>query len=177
MNIVSKPSPNFRPGRGGLKPEAIVIHIMDGSEQGTDAWFANRASHVSAHYGVSKTGEVHQYVDEANTAFHAGVVVNPTWRLLRRDANPNVYTIGIEHEGKDGEALTADQAAASAQLIFEMAYSWDIPLDEDHIIPHHAIRESKTCPGAGVDISARIEAAKAIRDQAGANPSVSDNVT
>src|SRR5258708_18197834 len=37
---------------------------------------------------------------EEDTAFHAGVLVNPTWTLLRPGVNPNSYTIGVEHEGK-----------------------------------------------------------------------------
>jgi len=35
-------APNFQAGRSsGHKPEAIVIHIMDGTLAGTDGWFNN----------------------------------------------------------------------------------------------------------------------------------------
>lgn len=67
-----------------MNPEAIVVHIMDGSLSGTDAWFASQASEVSAHYGIGKAGEVHQYVEEADTAFHCGTVKNPSWPGLKR---------------------------------------------------------------------------------------------
>jgi N-acetyl-anhydromuramyl-L-alanine amidase AmpD len=41
---------------------------MDGTLAGTDAWFTNPASQVSAQYGIGKNGEVHQYVKEEDTA-------------------------------------------------------------------------------------------------------------
>ncbi len=60
MEIIQKKSPNFWVGRKGYRPEAIVIHIMDGTLVGTDSWFANHTSQVSSHYGIGKNGEVHQ---------------------------------------------------------------------------------------------------------------------
>jgi N-acetyl-anhydromuramyl-L-alanine amidase AmpD len=68
MEIIQKKSPNFWVGRKGYRPEAIVIHIMDGTLIGTDSWFANHTSQVSAHYGIGKNGEIHQYVQENDTA-------------------------------------------------------------------------------------------------------------
>jgi hypothetical protein len=41
-------SPNKDKGREGYKPEAVVIHIMEGTLKGTDAWFRNEESGVSA---------------------------------------------------------------------------------------------------------------------------------
>src|SRR4051812_2092827 len=104
MTPIWKGAANFAPGRRGWRPEAIVIHVMDGSLVGTDSWFNNRVSGVSAHYGIGKDGEVHQYVKETDTAYHAGTIKNPTWSLIRKDAegryiNPNYYTIGVEHAG------------------------------------------------------------------------------
>jgi N-acetylmuramoyl-L-alanine amidase len=84
-----------------MRPEAIVIHVMAGSLAGTDSWFASAESQVSAHYGIGKNGEVHQYVEEENTAFHAGTVDRPSWPLIKKATNksfinPNLYTIGIQ---------------------------------------------------------------------------------
>jgi N-acetyl-anhydromuramyl-L-alanine amidase AmpD len=90
---------------------------------------------------------VHQFVDEADTAFHAGTVVRPTWRLLQPRVNPNLYTIGIEHEGLPQDSWADDLYATSAALIREVAARWKIPLDRDHVIMHREIRASKTCPG------------------------------
>jgi N-acetylmuramoyl-L-alanine amidase len=145
---------NFSQGRAGHRPEAIVIHIMDGTLVGTDSWFNDVNSKVSAHYGVGKAGAVHQYVKETDTAQHAGVIVRPTWRLLKPRTNPNFYTIGIEHEGfgLPPSAWPEPQLAASTSLVAEIAQRWSIPVDEDHIIPHRAIRASKpNCPGIDMD--------------------------
>lgn len=139
-------STNFTQGRGGYKPEAIVIHVMDGTLKGTDAWFNNKGSGVSAHYGIGKNGEVHQYVRDEDMAWHAGAVVRPTWSLIK-SANPNLYTIGIEHEGTATSAWTEAQKAASAKLIRELCVKYGIPMDRAHIIGHYEIRASKpNCP-------------------------------
>jgi N-acetyl-anhydromuramyl-L-alanine amidase AmpD len=148
-----------------MKPVGIVIHVMEGTLLGTDAWFAKIESQVSAHYGVGKKGAVHQYVREEDTACHVGVVDRPAWPLLQRKTNgkpinPNLYTVGIEHEGHDGERFTDAQYQASAALIRDICTRWQIPIDELHIVPHHAIRASKPCPGSGVDIAKLIAMAK-----------------
>ncbi len=139
---------NFRKGRPfAFKPEAIVIHIMDGSFASGEGVFLDATSQKSAHYGISKAGVIHQYVDEGDTAFHAGVVVNPTWPLLKPKVNPNFYTIGIEHEGRPDDIWPDALLQASAGLIGQIASTWNIALDVQHVIRHHEIRASKTCPG------------------------------
>src|SRR5689334_6011320 len=93
---------NFRLGRPStLQIEAVVIHIIDGSLQDADSTFGDNTLQGprSAHYAVGRNGDVHQYVEEQDTAFHAGRVVNPTWGGLKRSPdgtfiNPNYYTIG-----------------------------------------------------------------------------------
>lgn len=139
MNIIQKPSPNFAPGRGGFKPELVVIHIMDGTLSGTDSWFASPISQVSAHYGIGDKGEIHQYVKEEDTAWHAGVEMNPTFKLRKPGVNANKYTIGIEHEGKADTTWSVEMMKASAALIREICTRWNIPMDRDHIIGHYEI--------------------------------------
>lgn len=147
---------NFRAGRpGSFRPEAIVIHIMEGSLAGTDSWFNDNRAQVSAHYGIGKNGDAHQYVKETDTAFHAGVIARPDWPLLKSGVNPNFYTIGIEHEGR-GDApwpWPPDQLNASFDMVADIASRWGIALDDRHIVPHHRIRATKTCPGSNFDLS------------------------
>lgn len=148
------PDSNFRRGRPfGLFPEAVVVHVMEASFASGEAVFRDATTQKSAHYGISRDGEVHQYVDESDTAFHAGIVVNPTWELLKPRVNPNFYTIGIEHEGHADNPWTDPQLEASATLIAQIAARWAIPLDAAHVIGHHEIRASKSCPGNGLDIA------------------------
>jgi N-acetylmuramoyl-L-alanine amidase len=144
---------NFRKGRlAPYRPEAIVIHIMAGSLLGTDSWFANPAAGVSAHYGIGRNGQIHQYVREEDTAFHAGTVDRPLWQTIKRTAagvivNPNHYTIGIEHEGRETDVWTDSMCGTSGELIAAISARWGIPVDRAHIVKHHEIRFAKPCPG------------------------------
>lgn len=148
MNIITKPTPNYTTGRSGnRKPELIVIHVMDGTLKGTDSWFAAVTSQVSSHYGIGLDGEIHQYVKEADTAWHAGRVKNPSFSLYKEGVNPNAYTIGIEHEGKANTEWTPAMKQASAALIREICTRWGIPVDREHIIGHYQIFSDKpNCP-------------------------------
>lgn len=152
-------STNKRTGRGGFRPDAIVVHIMEGSLAGTDAWFNNPVSKVSAHYGIGRLGELHQYVLDADTAFHAGRRNNPTWKLIRDGVNPNLYTIGLEHEARAETPWTEKMYRASAALIAELSLRWSIPIDRDHIVGHREIYSIKTCPGQAIDLERLVELA------------------
>lgn len=174
MEIIQKKSPNFWVGRKGYRPEAIVIHIMDGTLVGTDAWFANHNSQVSAHYGVGKSGEVHQYVQETDTAWHAGRVDAPVWKLIRPNVNPNLYTIGIEHEGKPNDQWTEEMKRVSANLIRETCQRWQIPIDRNHIVGHFEIFSKKpNCPASNKQI---LDDLVALAGQQTPNLSIEDGV-
>jgi len=118
---------NYAPGRAGFKPAAVVIHRTGGSLQDMDARFTKAPSFSSSHYAVGLGGEVHQYVDESDTAFHAGVMINPTWKLLKSGSNPNFYTIAVEAAGVAGDPLTDSQYQAAAALIAEILRSGILP--------------------------------------------------
>lgn len=144
---------NFREGRpAGFLPAALVIHQTGGSLAALRSRFQDPASVMSAHYAVALDGTVEQYVAEADTAFHAGLVSNPTWGGLRPRVNPNFYTIGIDHERGSGEPWPIAQREATADLLADIATRWSIPLDRAHVVPHSAIRLSANCPGAGAPL-------------------------
>lgn len=92
-------------------------------------------------------------MDESQSAFHAGIVVNPRWRGLKTNVNPNFYTIGIVLEGAAADPHPEVQLAASAKLILETASHWGIPLDTEHVIEHNRIRASRNCPGIGLKVA------------------------
>lgn len=156
---------NFRRGRGSLKPTAIVIHLMAGTLPGTDAWFNNSLAGVSAHYGIGQRGDIHQYVKEEDEAFHAGQVVDPTWTGIIHGMNPNLYTVGIEHEGKLDTVWSDDIFEASGWLVAQVAERWGIPLDRAHVIGHHEIKASKPCPGPHCDLDRIILTAKEVLNE------------
>lgn len=167
MNIIQKTSPNYEHGRRGNSPHFIVIHIAEGNESQVYQTFADNSSSnanpVSAHYLVCVNGNVDQFVLETDTAWHAGNVVNPTAQILRQYPflNPNLISVGIEHEGFTD--INEFQYQTSAQLIEGVSSRWGIPLDAEHIIPHRSIRATKTCPN-NIDVNRLIQTANNIRN-------------
>lgn len=161
---------NFAKGRKSpYRVDLIVIHVTEGSAASVVEWFSNPTadngdpSNVSAHYMVRKDGVIVQFVDENDTAWHAGRVSAPTAALVidRSPANPNGYSIGIEHEGSGREPLTLAQRIASVSLIRDICARRAIPIDRTHIVGHHQIFAPKLCPGA-IDVDALVsEAAQA----------------
>lgn len=155
---------NFRPNRGTFQPEAVVLHRTGGSLSDIDARCNQGGSFSSAHYGVGTDGLIHQYVEESDTAFHAGVVVSPTWLLIKPGQNPNLYTIGIELAGNAGEPITDAEYEGAAGLIAEILRRCQIAVDVNHVVLHSEIRADRDCPGKGFDRNqflTRIQAALA----------------
>jgi N-acetyl-anhydromuramyl-L-alanine amidase AmpD len=168
MNITFIKSPHFNTGRNGYTPIAIVIHIMQGTLDGTDSWFQDQGAKPpeSAHYGIGKNGAVHHYVLQQDTAWHAGIVTSPSWKLIKTlDASKhtyidsNLYTFGITHEGFENTDWTDATYQASSQVVAGLAKKWNIPLNRDHVIGHHEIYSQKTCPGKKVDLDKLISMA------------------
>lgn len=143
---------NHAKGRRGAFPvDCIVIHVTEGNAASVRAWFHNSDAQVSSHYMVQKDGQVVQFVREADTAWANGRVNNPTSKLVkeRKEANPNWWTISIEHEGSGHEELTPVQRSATLQLIRDIqSRNHRITTDRTHIVGHHEIFSLKTCPGA-----------------------------
>jgi N-acetyl-anhydromuramyl-L-alanine amidase AmpD len=147
--------------RDGHTPIAIVDHISGGTMSSMDSWFRSPGNTVSsAHFGVSKTGEIHQYVDIRKMAWANGLkkdaVSKATAPLVKEKAptNPNKYTVSIEHEGTDG-TLTEAQFTASVWLHryisaeVKRIYGAPIALDERHVIGHFQVDPVRKpyCPG------------------------------
>lgn len=142
---------NFRAGRAGFQPEAIVIHASASSLAEIAARCAKPQLYNSVHYAVGADGEVHQYIEEKDTAFHAGLVVNPVWAGIKKGANPNLYTVGIEHENPRNKENAGQQYKATAELIADIGKRWKIAPDRDHIVLHNEIRAGAGCPGTAFD--------------------------
>lgn len=169
---------NFRTSPTPRGIIAIVIHVMDGTLAGTDEWFKNKEAKVSAHYGVGKSGQIHQYVDEKNIAFHAGRVLGTTWgtAMANLNANPNTYTIGIEHEGKASDEWPDEMYRASAELIADICKRHSLPIDRDHICGHREIYVAKTCPGK-CDLDKLISMARLLSNPQSSDPGQSPAVS
>lgn len=158
--IEHRTTPHFERGRGGERPRGIVLHTTHGTAESASSWFAHPESGVSAHYLVTLDGELLQFVEEADTARHAGRVRAPTTALASGD--PNRHTIGIEFEDggdPEGVARPVAQYRTGARLIREVASRWEIALDRQHIVGHREIFAAKSCPG-NLDVERLIREAR-----------------
>ena len=105
--------------------DAIVVHDTEGRFIGSIRALQNPRVDGSAHFVVSRSGQVVQLVPVTDVAWHSG---NGWW---------NLHSIGIEHEGwADRRSYTEREYRASAQLVAYLAHRWGIPLDRRHIIGH-----------------------------------------
>lgn len=98
------PVPNKTPS-GMYMHKGLVLHIMQGTLEGTDSWFHNPKAQVSAHFGVGKDGTIYQWVNAHDKAW--------------AEVSGNGYWISVENEGKTGELLTQAQVEANAKI-----YAW-----------------------------------------------------
>ena len=154
---------NWHSGRYKSIPvQAIVIHLMDGSLTGTDAWFNDPKAIVSAHYGIGHSGEIHQYVQESDTAYHAGRSLDSTWIRQWPYPSANSFSIGIEHEDHLTDPWPDAMLASSARLIANICTRHQIPCDRQHIVGHHEIYSAKPCPGPLCPLDALVARAAAL---------------
>ena len=127
--------------KGLNKPEAVVLHIMQGWMSTVLSWAETGYSKSSWHFSVARDGRVFQHLDFKDGGYHAGIAWNapaPTWPLWKgHGVNVNHYTIGIEHEGMyESGPMTDPQRAASRDLCRWLAKELGIPYDRDHFPPH-----------------------------------------
>ena len=162
LKILWKPVKNKSKGRFGYRPEAIIIHSAEGHLDKAYEWFNDPSSQVSSHYMIGKNGAVWQFVNSLDTAWHAGFINKPSWNLLKPKINPNLYTIGIKHEGFTGEPWTNAMYESSSKLIALLCQRFKIPLDRNHIIGHNQINSvtRSKCPGTGVNFKLLIQKAE-----------------
>lgn len=126
LRVLVKQTPNkTESNRTRATINAIVIHDTEGRFIGSVRFLQRARTQGSAHFVVSRRGQIVQLVPVTDVAWHSG---NSWW---------NLHSIGIEHEGWAGRrAYTEPEYRASAQLVAYLAHRWGIPLDREHIIGH-----------------------------------------
>lgn len=128
QGIRHEPSPNFDDRPEGERPSILVVHAISlppGEFGGDDvlSFFANRLQperhpyypgifqlRVSAHFFISREGELVQLVSCDKRAWHAGVS-----RWQGRD-RCNDFSIGVELEGCDEKPFEAAQYTTMSRL-------------------------------------------------------------
>jgi len=154
------PSPNFGARPDGAALDLVVLHSISlpPGEYGTGCvqqlftntldWSAHpyfesiRGAEVSAHFFITRTGELWQFVSVQDRAWHAGV------SNYRGRDNCNDDSVGIELEGLEGLAFEDVQYEVLADLLAAVSQAWPIA----HIAGHeHVATGRKQDPGAGFD--------------------------
>ncbi len=164
-------------GNHGRK--AVVLHIAEGSYEGTLQEFADsNPAQKSSHFVIAKDGRIAQLVSMNDSAWANGLcwqnnhwrtpdcskLDNPTWADIIPGVNPNMYTISIEHEGFHDQPLTAAMKAANIKLLRWIAGELGIVYTLGHTLIGHRdidpLRKS-FCPGSGFDFNEIAQAANA----------------
>lgn len=156
------PSPNFNQRPEGVVPRLIVLHniSLPPSQFGggyIEQFFQNNLDpnfhpyfktieglKVSAHVLILRTGEIIQFVNFNDRAWHAGR--SSYWGV----PECNDYSIGIELEGADDQPFTDAQYDALTQLVFSIQQAY--PQTRYHLTGHSDIAPGrKTDPGDYLD--------------------------
>ena len=140
MEIIQKPTIKW--SNTSYEKDLIVIHKTLGLMPGTLTHLSLTGKNVSAHYLVTKIGEIYQMVDDDKNAWHAGRIYSPSAlarKVIKRTEkgfiNPNRYSIGIEFESLDKELWTEAQMVAGTWLIKKIGITT--------ILTHHEITSYK----------------------------------
>jgi N-acetyl-anhydromuramoyl-L-alanine amidase len=153
-------SPNFGPRPTSATIDLLVLHSISlppgrygGGEimqlfTNTLDWDAHpyfgqiRGLQVSAHFLVCRNGDLWQFVDCDDRAWHAGV------SSYRGRDQCNDDSIGVELEGCEGETFAPEQYECLAALAAALAARYPIV----HVAGHeHIAPGRKGDPGAGFD--------------------------
>jgi N-acetyl-anhydromuramyl-L-alanine amidase AmpD len=100
-----------------------VIHGSAGGDgQAVATLLSDPAREASTHFVIGQDGVVFQLVRLRDSAWGNGIPVSPTWQpvIARGTANPNRYTVSIEHakhSADNSDAATAEQLEASVALV------------------------------------------------------------
>lgn len=110
------------------QPIAIVDHIMQGYQSTMIAWAESKTPdrRVAVHFTISMKGRIVQHLPVNRCGIHAGLARNPSWALYK-GFNPNLYTIGIEHEGCSVEPRGY---GVPQSIIWSPSNPWPEPMKE-----------------------------------------------
>jgi hypothetical protein len=169
-------SPNYWVGHYG-NVLAVVMHIAAGGYQPSIDHLCDPNTGVSAHFIVSKQGEITQMVSIYNSARANGLkweggrwknargkFVSPPWVNIIPQVNPNLYTVSIEHEGFPEDPRTPQMGDADVRLLRWIAGRLHLVYQPDRsLIGHRDIDpvDKGFCPGPQMDFAQLATAANA----------------
>ncbi|MFJ8345016.1 peptidoglycan-binding protein [Streptomyces sp. NPDC094153] len=137
---------NYTPG-GQASVRGVVVHIMDGTLEGTDSWFRSHPeAKASSHFGTSRAGDLRQWVSTSDKAW--------------AQANGNSSWLSVENEGRGGDTLTDAQLDRNAEVLAWAHATDGVPLQvadgpDGRGLGYHAMGGNAwgghlNCPGSRV---------------------------
>lgn len=142
--------PTVNQGGGMVEVRGVVLHIAEGSYEGTIAWQKNPSADVSSHFICAKSTHAAQMVDTNTTAWtqKAG----------------NGHWLSIENEGFVPDKLTSHQIEFAAQILARAHREYGVPLQiatspEGKGLGHHSMGSHpgyaddwghSACPGSNI---------------------------
>ncbi len=115
---------------GMVEWRGLVVHIAQGSYEGTIAWQRNPDANVSSHFVTDYDGKIAQMVDTADAAWtqRAG----------------NGHWLSVENAGFTPNPLTGAQLDANARLLARMHLVYGVPLQvagdpDGYGLGHHSM--------------------------------------
>ena len=139
MKIIQSPSPNF--SKSSYKLEGVQIHKTLGNMPWTLQWMQNPKASASAHYLITKNGDIHQMVDLKDRPWSSGRIYKPSARALKimkktwtgKWLQPGHYLMQTEFECLLHEDLTKKQIESYVWLVKEVL---DFEVTEDNFLEH-----------------------------------------
>lgn len=92
----------------------VVVHIMDGTFDGTKSWFNNPQSQASSHFGTRRDGYAEQWVDTKDRAW--------------AQAAGNHQYLSVENEGNGGDSLADGQISRVAEILAFAHKAYGVPI-------------------------------------------------
>jgi N-acetylmuramoyl-L-alanine amidase len=145
MQITDHPSANFGPRKDGLTPSLVVLHYtaMQSCDAARDR-LCDPQAEVSAHYLISRYGQILRLVGEDQRAWHAGA---GSWGGLD---DINSRSIGIELDNGGSHPFAAAQMNSLEGLLKDILNRWSI--SRTGVIGHSDMAPTrKSDPGAHFD--------------------------
>lgn len=145
LDRIYVPSPNFEPRPLDSPVDTIILHYTDmlTLEEALNR-LCDPEIKVSAHFLISKEGQLYQLVDPKYRAWHAGV---SSWR---GESDVNSRSIGIELDNlghtHGPESYTQEQISTLLKLLKELTNQYKIP--SNRVLGHSDVAPArKSDPG------------------------------
>lgn len=135
LRRIAQPSPNHGPRPAGTVIDAIILHADASAHvESTLNWITQRASLVSYHTVVSRTGNVFDIVDPSRRAWHAGASALDG----RKDCNDYSVGVCLSNTNDGVEPYSERQLMVAAEVCAELMRRYPA-ITLDRITTHAAV--------------------------------------